>query len=83
MNPLCLAIDTSDGSVVDSLARATRTYVGMFKVGATTFAAIPIRVRHRKKIQCRNKLWVDHERLLAQFCRSFVVVLYIPFLPCL
>jgi orotidine-5'-phosphate decarboxylase len=47
MNPLCLAIDTSDASVVDSLVAATHPYVGMFKVGATTFAALgpPVVIR--------------------------------------
>ncbi|MEA2508324.1 MAG: orotidine-5-phosphate decarboxylase [Actinomycetota bacterium] len=40
MNPLCLAIDTSDRVTADSLVRATTPYVGVFKVGATTFAAL-------------------------------------------
>ncbi|MEA2507041.1 MAG: orotidine-5-phosphate decarboxylase [Actinomycetota bacterium] len=40
MNPLCVAIDTADGSVVDALAEATEPYAGMFKVGATTFAGL-------------------------------------------
>jgi orotidine-5'-phosphate decarboxylase len=40
MNPLCLAIDTTDELVVEQLAQATQPYVGVFKVGATTFAAL-------------------------------------------
>jgi orotidine-5'-phosphate decarboxylase len=40
MNPLCLAIDTTDELVVEELAQATQQYVGVFKVGATTFAAL-------------------------------------------
>ncbi|HEX3326880.1 MAG TPA: orotidine-5'-phosphate decarboxylase [Actinomycetota bacterium] len=60
MNPLCLAIDTSDGSVVDSLVHATRPYVGMFKVGATTFAAlgppVVIQVAASKPVFCDLKL---------------------------
>jgi orotidine-5'-phosphate decarboxylase len=40
MNPLCLAIDTTDEVVVEELAQATQPYVGLFKVGATTFAAL-------------------------------------------
>jgi orotidine-5'-phosphate decarboxylase len=35
-----LAIDTADGAVVDALAEVTQPHVGMFKVGATTFAAL-------------------------------------------
>jgi orotidine-5'-phosphate decarboxylase len=40
MNPLCLAIDTADDAVVQELAQTTGPYVGVFKVGATTFAAL-------------------------------------------
>ena len=40
MNPLCLALDTTDEALVDGLVRATRSHVGVFKVGATTFAAL-------------------------------------------
>lgn len=40
MNPLCVAIDTAERAVVDALAEATEPHVGMFKVGATTFAAL-------------------------------------------
>ena len=44
MNPLCLAIDTPDGAVVDELARSTQAHVGIFKVGVTTFTALGPRV---------------------------------------
>jgi orotidine-5'-phosphate decarboxylase len=40
VNPLCLAIDTRDGSVAETLTRSTGEYVGVYKVGATTFAAL-------------------------------------------
>jgi orotidine-5'-phosphate decarboxylase len=40
MNPLCLAIDTADRATAESLVRATAPYVGVFKVGATSFAAL-------------------------------------------
>jgi orotidine-5'-phosphate decarboxylase len=40
MNPLCLAIDTADRSIAESLVHATAPYVGVFKVGATTFTAL-------------------------------------------
>jgi orotidine-5'-phosphate decarboxylase len=40
VNPLCLAIDTADRSTAEALVDATAPYVGVFKVGATTFAAL-------------------------------------------
>jgi orotidine-5'-phosphate decarboxylase len=40
MNPLCLAIDTRSATVAHALARSTGDYVGVFKIGATTFAAL-------------------------------------------
>jgi orotidine-5'-phosphate decarboxylase len=39
MNPLCLALDTTDEIAFASLVRSTQQFVGVFKVGATTFAA--------------------------------------------
>jgi orotidine-5'-phosphate decarboxylase len=40
MNRLCLALDTTEDATVESLVRVTQPYVGAFKVGATTFAAL-------------------------------------------
>jgi orotidine-5'-phosphate decarboxylase len=60
MNPLCLAIDTADRSVAESLVQATAPYVGVFKVGATTFAALgPVLVTElarSKPVFCDLKL---------------------------
>ena len=40
MNPLCIAIDSVDEAVVASLVKKTSAHAGMYKVGATTFAAL-------------------------------------------
>jgi orotidine-5'-phosphate decarboxylase len=60
MNPLCLAIDTPDRTVVESLVQVTAPYVGVFKVGATTFAALGpsliTRLAPTKPVFCDLKL---------------------------
>jgi orotidine-5'-phosphate decarboxylase len=60
MNPLCVAIDTADRSIADSLVDATAPYAGVFKVGATTFAALgpPLvtQLAGRKPVFCDLKL---------------------------
>jgi len=39
-SPLCVALDSADEQRVNELARATEPYVGLFKVGLTTFTAL-------------------------------------------
>ena len=39
-SPVCVAIDSADEQRVNTLARATEPYVGLFKVGLTTFTAL-------------------------------------------
>jgi orotidine-5'-phosphate decarboxylase len=40
VSPVCIAIDSPDERTVKELARATEPYVGVFKVGVTTFTAL-------------------------------------------
>ncbi|MGH2753275.1 MAG: orotidine-5'-phosphate decarboxylase [Actinomycetota bacterium] len=39
-SPLCVALDTPDVGTVEELARATEPYVGLFKIGLTTYTAL-------------------------------------------
>lgn len=60
MNRLCVALDTTQAATVDVLARATEPYVGVFKVGAVTFAAlgpsVVARLAASKPVFCDLKL---------------------------
>ena len=39
-SPICVALDVADEQRLKDIARATDPYVGVFKVGLTTFTAL-------------------------------------------